>query len=647
MTRKIRIGVLVNAVYSEYSSSIVEGLNRYCAEKNCVLVIFPLAVGDTTGRFNYQYEAVYNFINKSAIDVLLIATASFIGYAAAPKILADIEKFPKLPVVSIAIPIAENPYVVCKYEQALDDLIGHLVDVHHYKRFLLMNANNYNPESLSREKIIKKALAKRKIKLDEKRIISGNFIYESAIIAIRGYLNRSKGIDFDAVICLNDDMASGCIYYFTENNIRVPEDVAVVGFDNVYATSLYKLNLTSIDQRIRDQAYEAADKAVSIYKKKIFDKETVLEADLVIQGSCGCKPLVNVENIKKEEMAFIQYSRMNRNQLYLLHHFFVESQTPVPLDKLYERLQYSFVLFDISFALMMLYDTPIYNTEQNSFSMPENVRLVMMYSGKKGITKPNFVFNPNECMIPRAYEPDDDKSRIVFQLFAEEYLYGYLVMSFGKYEKIFYQTVYEMLTKEIINSVNISRREDEKDKLRRQNLTLEEYSKRVHMLSYTDELTQKYNRRGFNDLAQKAMEMQISKEGKGLVIFCDMDGLKEINDTYGHDAGDRAIQYEAEVLSNIFRFSDTIGRLGGDEFAILAPNMKRNDFSRVKKAIVDECNKINVDKKEPFTLSLSVGCVEFSSESCDLEQLLKLAAKDQYKEKRRKKKVENLNPSME
>ena len=152
-------------------------------------------------------------------------------------------------------------------------------------------------------------------------------------------------------------------------------------------------------------------------------------------------------------------------------------------------------------------------------------------------------------------------------------------------------------------------------------------------------MTQLLNRRGFYEVAQQTIIEQVKNHKNGLVIYSDMDGLKKINDTYGHDAGDRAIKLEAEVLKNVFRQTDIIGRMGGDEFAVVSLNMKKKEFTRIKKNIERECAKLNESKNEKFTLSLSSGCVEFDIENYNLKDLLSLSDKLLYKAKRKKKKI--------
>lgn len=95
----------------------------------------------------------------------------------------------------------------------------------------------------------------------------------------------------------------------------------------------------------------------------------------------------------------------------------------------------------------------------------------------------------------------------------------------------------------------------------------------LEALSHTDELTTLANRRGFQD--SFARELDRAKRGQskgGLLLMIDLDNFKGINDTYGHAAGDAALQLVAATLSTTIRRMDLAGRMGGDEFVVLFAN---------------------------------------------------------------------------
>ena len=124
-------------------------------------------------------------------------------------------------------------------------------------------------------------------------------------------------------------------------------------------------------------------------------------------------------------------------------------------------------------------------------------------------------------------------------------------------------------------------------------------------------------------------------EHAGIVFFADMDNLKKINDTYGHDAGDEAIKLLAEIFKSVFRNNDVIGRLGGDEFGIVAPGMVIEHVPLIRKKIDETCKKESKKRKLKYTLSVSVGYADLEKSSL-LKQLMTEADAMLYKEKRKK-----------
>jgi two-component system cell cycle response regulator len=165
----------------------------------------------------------------------------------------------------------------------------------------------------------------------------------------------------------------------------------------------------------------------------------------------------------------------------------------------------------------------------------------------------------------------------------------------------------------------------------------EHVTKTLRTLIFTDEMTKIYNRRGFFHLAENQLEIRQRMKKECALFLLDVDYLKEINDTYGHSEGDKALLATTECLTQTFRRSDVIGRLGGDEFAIFALNITPAKGKALLEDLDDKLRLMNAKKKHPFELSFSCGGVYLSSdETATLEDLLKAADEALYVEKKRK-----------
>jgi len=161
----------------------------------------------------------------------------------------------------------------------------------------------------------------------------------------------------------------------------------------------------------------------------------------------------------------------------------------------------------------------------------------------------------------------------------------------------------------------------------------------VHLLSLTDDLTGLYNRRGFLTLAEQQLKLAARTQRRMYLLFLDLDGMKWINDTLGHQEGDRAIREAAALLKRTYRESDIIARIGGDEFAVLVPEAHKEDERALTSRLERNLTAYHRKESQPFNLSLSIGIVSCdATDPCSLEVLLDRADRLMYEEKQRKRK---------
>jgi two-component system cell cycle response regulator len=154
-------------------------------------------------------------------------------------------------------------------------------------------------------------------------------------------------------------------------------------------------------------------------------------------------------------------------------------------------------------------------------------------------------------------------------------------------------------------------------------------------LSTRDELTGLYNRRGFF-MAAEPLARLAERAGRAFVVFfADLDGLKAINDGFGHHAGDEAIRDAAWILTQTFRSADIVARLGGDEFAVLAADAPADTIELMRKRVAKWQVERNGEPGRPFAVSMSVGAAPWSKASPKtLAALLEEADADAYATKR-------------
>jgi diguanylate cyclase (GGDEF)-like protein/PAS domain S-box-containing protein len=164
-----------------------------------------------------------------------------------------------------------------------------------------------------------------------------------------------------------------------------------------------------------------------------------------------------------------------------------------------------------------------------------------------------------------------------------------------------------------------------------------EHEEKLRSLSLLDELTGLYNRRGFLTLAHQHCKQAERKHRGLLLVFLDVDGLKLINDSLGHGAGDQALVAIGDALRQSFRESDVVARLGGDEFAALALETEPEAEPILLNRLWSYLDDFNREHPQGIPLSVSVGTAFFDANNpCSLDDLLDVADRAMYFQKREK-----------
>lgn len=147
---------------------------------------------------------------------------------------------------------------------------------------------------------------------------------------------------------------------------------------------------------------------------------------------------------------------------------------------------------------------------------------------------------------------------------------------------------------------------------------------------YIDPLTGALNRRAF-DMAKIETVNTANKQGAGFgVIILDIDHFKHINDTYGHQAGDKVLQMFTAVVKSSLREKDFFARIGGEEFAIITPafDMVFNIGERVRQAV--EKHEIKIKDDTVINITCSFGCASYPDDAYEIDKLFELADQALY-----------------
>ena len=165
------------------------------------------------------------------------------------------------------------------------------------------------------------------------------------------------------------------------------------------------------------------------------------------------------------------------------------------------------------------------------------------------------------------------------------------------------------------------------------------YEAQLRLLSITDELTGLLNRRGFMAMADRQLKLAHRNKDDIFLLYVDFDNMKWINDSHGHQVGDRALIETATILKRTFRQVDLIGRVGGDEFIVLMTDYdNKENLKKVMARLAKKIASANSRKNRKFKIMLSIGTVHYDhSEACSIDDLMIKADSLMYENKLEKK----------
>jgi len=159
----------------------------------------------------------------------------------------------------------------------------------------------------------------------------------------------------------------------------------------------------------------------------------------------------------------------------------------------------------------------------------------------------------------------------------------------------------------------------------------------IREMSFRDQMTELYNRRGFITLAEQQFRAASRTQKPMLLTFIDCDGLKWINDTFGHEEGDRTLIDTAHVLRRTFREVDIVARLGGDEFAVLSIDAADGNPEELLKRLAQNIHAFNATGARPYSLSMSWGTAVYDPHApLSLDALMSAADELMYAQKKEK-----------
>ncbi len=631
----LTIAVIASGIDEEYQRSILSGIHRY-AEQHHVNIAHFIAFGGILANSKYddgEYN-IFNLPNFSLFDGAILFSNTF--SADLTVMLHDKIARAGIPAVSIDRKMGDFYTIGIRNDYAMEQITRHLIEEHGVRRLNFVSGPDGNTESVARYQAFERVLREHGIELEPERVYHGTFRAKDGRRAVEAFLRSD--LEFpQAIVCANDAMAISVMLSLEENGIRCPEDVLVSGFDNIYNAQHFSPSLTSVERPLMRSGALACELILRHLRGDPAQQNQELDAVPVYAESCGC-PAGEPEDIpsfKKhnfQEMERVARDILRGNQMdcalvecdtlaeYLtaLEHYVLKTGC----EEFYLCLNDNWHTRPIRYETGYTGEIP----RESYITKGYSARMMMPLAYYDGVFRTDEEGFSSSEVLPRL-RLDTDKTRNFYfvPLHFRERCLGYFAIVNSDFP----------LTSSMFHSwsISISNSLENFRKL----LCLDDVVRELDKIYTVDSLTGIYNRNGFKRGAQKIYEQCIRERRAVMVMFADMDGLKSINDTNGHKAGDHAIRSIASIIQECCSDGEIPCRFGGDEFFVFGADYTEeaaNDLQRRIHRAIEICNR---NAALPYTLSLSMGaCITVPKEGTSIFQLVTIADNRMYEEKRKK-----------
>jgi len=278
-SRKTRvIGLLLNNLHNDFFVPLLNGVEAVVRKKGYNLIVATYhansrnAMPPPIGPHNTDGLLVFS-------DGLVDEDLANLNASAFPMVLVHRTSPTTLTIPSVTV---ENIEITHK-------LVEHLIQAHGKRRILFLRGPLHQEDSMRREAGYKSALAANGIPFDEKLVLNGEYERDIAFQALNEFLCNGKHVAFDAVFSGDDDAAIGVLRALHKYEYRIPDDVAVVGFDDLGFASFLNPPLTTVRAPTESVGRIATEKLFAILENSDSNEAIVLPTEIIYRRSCGCQ----------------------------------------------------------------------------------------------------------------------------------------------------------------------------------------------------------------------------------------------------------------------------------------------------------------------------------------------------------------------
>ncbi|MCR5324465.1 MAG: GGDEF domain-containing protein [Lachnospiraceae bacterium] len=614
------IALCTSRVFEPQVHGFIEILNETLKVHDCRLWIYALNADlywkDDAEDEDHSETPVFDLIMWDKTDVVILMDEKIKSQKVSQKIIARANEH-SVPVIVVDGKHDNTIDISFDYAKGFEGIVRHVIEDHGSRKPHFMAGIKGNQFSDERLEVFKKVIEENGIAFNDSMVSYGEFWSKPSREATEAIV--ASGNIPDSIICANDIMAINVSDVLQNSGVRVPEDVIVTGFDGYQEAYLAKPALTTVSCTTTDFADVTAETVLKCLKGERPESLTVLPR-LVKNESCGCPACQENSNtaLKSFNTVFYRY----QDDIRIQHSIAAKMQTSRNGQELVHNMRQYYMPHTCSVVYRNCFqkDGDFFTDEEpcNEYYLLfdwEHYSLEIRPFEFSGICEG--IEDHLENGFPLIFNSIDYMNKTM----------GYVCYSFPNYDLTDYSK-----TTGISNMISVGLGGYI-------NMQYQQYLlKKVEKMYQIDSLTGLFNRLAFHEAYAK---MRSLPENNGIpltVIMADLDHLKKINDTLGHEAGDRAIAAVAVALKGACPENALCVRFGGDEMLAFIP--EKCDTQVILKKISEICE----NKSNELGYRVSASCGAYATvltPDTNVDEVIKRADEQMYMIKRERPEEKN------
>ncbi len=633
--KKLKIAVVLASFNVEYAYDTLMGIMEEAKKQNADLFLFNAhATANEKLQHNKGEFNIYKLINYQKFDGVILFANLITDNQVCEDTIATIKEM-GVPTVSIDREIEGFYSVGTENYVPMKAIVDHLIEKHGYRKILYVSGPQYNSDAKERAMAYHDSMREHKLPVNNDMIFEKSFSNKFGREFAESFIDSNRELP-DAVVCGSDSIAIGLRTVFEKHGFKMPEDLHFTGFDNNFEAANSIPRITTVARDMMQIGRGAVSKLSDVIKGKSVVTNERFPGTPIYRESCGCQGEEDID-ITSVRVKYLEASEDYGRHIY---------DNNVTVEELTDCKTFGEFLEKLSHHLGWLFEGRFYMCldrnfvhELNNIGMNQSDKVYDDYitDGYSDVMSVVLAYEYGEVvsvndfntadMLPELKDDHRYHTYVFSPLHFRDRNMGYIIMDNCKFP---YSS--PMFLTWLINLSNCL------ESLRKQN-HLKNMVDRLDKMYVVDALTGLYNRYGFERFSEKSFENCIKYQKSFMVLFADMDSLKQINDNLGHNSGDKAITTVSDALRESCRGTEICSRYGGDEFVVYAEKYTDEDA----KEYIERFNKVLAKMNseiEKFDASASIGYIIVTPKEGDhINQFVEMADKLMYTEKLKKKNV--------